>query len=51
MAGKKFYGNNYWLFSQISGKKNVKSVREVGVAIEFSTENSTYIVYTPTSDE
>lgn len=51
MASGNFYGNNYWLMGQIAAKANVKSVREVGVAVEFSTKTSSYLVYTPNSDE
>lgn len=36
---------------QIAGKANVKSVREVGIAIEFVTDRDAYVVYTPNSDE
>jgi hypothetical protein len=51
VVGKQFYGNNYWLIQQIAGKANVKSVREVGIAVEFVTDGGTYVVYTPNSDE
>lgn len=51
MVGGKFYGNNYWLIDQISRKANVKSVKEVGVAVHFETEKGAYVVYTPNSDE
>lgn len=51
MAGRTFYGNNYWLIEQLSKKPNVRSVREVGIAVEFTTDSGEYIVYTPNSDE
>lgn len=51
MTRGKFYGNNYWLIEQISQKANVKSVREVGIAVHFTTDKGAYTVYTPNSDE